>query len=62
MHPGALTAPATANLFVAAVILGLFVLAAACSAERKDITPGFDEVAHASYVAHIQHTGKPGRP
>jgi len=55
--PGALTAPATTNFFVAAVILGLFVLSAALSAERKDITQGFDEVAHASYVAHIQRTG-----
>jgi hypothetical protein len=55
--PGALTAPATTNFFVAAVILGLFVLSAALSAERKGITAGFDEVAHAAYVAHIQHTG-----
>jgi hypothetical protein len=55
--PGALTAPATTNFFVAAVILGLFVLSAALSAERKAISAGFDEVAHASYVAHIQHTG-----
>ena len=55
--PGALTAPATANFFVAAVILGLFVLSAALSAERKGISAGFDEVAHASYVAHIQHSG-----
>ena len=55
--PGALTAPATTNFFVAAVILGLFVLSATLSAERKGITAGFDEVAHASYVAHIQHTG-----
>jgi len=55
--PGALTAPATTNFFVAAAILGLFVLSAAFSAERKGITAGFDEVAHASYVAHIQHSG-----
>jgi hypothetical protein len=54
--PGALTAPATTNFFVAAVILGLFVLSAAFSAERKPISAGFDEVAHASYVAHIQHS------
>ena len=59
--PGALTAPATTNFFVAAVILALFVLSAALSAERKGITAGFDEVAHASYVAHIQHTGDPCR-
>jgi hypothetical protein len=56
--PGALTVPATTNFFVAAVILGLFVLSAALSAERKGITAGFDEVAHAAYVAHIQHTGE----
>ena len=48
---------ATANFFVAAVIFALFVIAALVSAERKDITQGFDEVAHASYVAEIQHTG-----
>jgi hypothetical protein len=55
--PGALTASATTNFFVAAVILGLFVLSAGLSAERKGISAGFDEVAHASYVAHIQHSG-----
>jgi hypothetical protein len=55
--PGALTAPATTNFFVAAVILGLFVVSAALSAERKGISAGFDEVAHASYVAHIQRSG-----
>lgn len=53
---GAWTAPATAKWLVAAVILALFVLAAAASAERKDMTR-VDEVAHASYVAHIQHSG-----
>jgi hypothetical protein len=52
----ALTAPVRANLFTAAVIFGLFVLAAIVSAERKDVR-GFDEVAHASYVASIQQTG-----
>ncbi len=56
-NPGALTAPATTNFFVAAAILGLFVLSAGLSAERKGISAGFDEVAHTSYVAHIQHTG-----
>jgi hypothetical protein len=56
--PGIAAAPATANFFVAAVILGLFVLSAAFSAERKGVTAGFDEVAHASYVAHIQRTGE----
>jgi hypothetical protein len=55
--PGTLAAPATTNLFVAMAILGLFVLSAVLGAERKDVTRGFDEEAHASYVAHIQHTG-----
>ena len=45
-----------ANFFAAAIIFGLFVLSAVVSAERKDITQGFDEVAQASYVAHIQHS------
>jgi hypothetical protein len=55
---GTLTAPATTNLFAAVVIFVLFVLAAVVSAGRKDITQGFDEVAHASYVAHIQASGQ----
>ena len=55
--PAAAPAAATTNIFIAAVILVLFVLSAAVSAERKDITQGFDEVAHASYVAHIQASG-----
>ncbi len=45
------------NALITAVILGLFVLATIFSAARKDITQGFDEVAHASYVAHVQHSG-----
>jgi hypothetical protein len=53
----ALTARAPGTALVAAVILGLFVLAAVVSAARKDLTQGFDEVAHASYIAHIQHAG-----
>lgn len=56
-HRGTLAAPATTNVFVAMVILGLFVLSAVLNATGKDITAGFDEVAHASYVAHIQQTG-----
>jgi hypothetical protein len=55
---GGLPVGATARPLVAAIILGLFVLAAALSAQRKDITQGFDEVAHVSYVAHIQRTGE----
>jgi len=52
-----LTARAPANKLAAAVILGLFMLAAIVSAARRDISQGFDEMAHVSYVAHIQHTG-----
>jgi hypothetical protein len=44
-------------LLVAAMILGLFVLACVSIAGRTDVTTGFDEPAHISYVAHIQHTG-----
>ena len=54
---GGLAARAPGNALVAAAILGLFVLAAVVSAARKDITQGFDEVAHVSYVAQIQHDG-----
>jgi len=53
----ALAVPAATNLFAAAVIFALFVLASVVSAERKNVTQGFDEVAHASYVAAIQHDG-----
>jgi hypothetical protein len=55
---GTLTVPATTNLFAAVVILVLFVLSSVVSAARKDVTQGFDEVAHASYVAHIQASGE----
>jgi hypothetical protein len=57
LAPRPLAIPATANFVAAAVILVLFIVAALFSAERKDVTAGFDEVAHVSYVAHIQHTG-----
>lgn len=43
---------------VCAFVLSLFVLAATLSAIRKDVTRGFDEVAHASYIAHLQHSGE----
>jgi hypothetical protein len=49
--------PAT-NWRVCAVVLLLFILAATFSAVRKDVTRGFDEVAHASYVAPLQHSGE----
>jgi len=42
---------------VIAIILGLFVLSATVNAVRRDVTRGFDEVAHLSYVAHLQRTG-----
>lgn len=54
--PRPLAVPAAANFVAAAVIFVLFVAAALFSAERKDVTAGFDEVAHVSYVAHIQHS------
>jgi hypothetical protein len=47
-----------ANWRVCAVILLLFMIAAVFSAVRKDVTRGFDEVAHASYIAHLQHSGE----
>ena len=43
---------------ICAFVLSLFALAATLSAIRKDVTRGFDEVAHASYVAHLQHSGE----
>lgn len=47
-----------ANWRVYAVVLLLFIVAAGLSAVRKEVTRGFDEVAHASYVAHLQHSGE----
>jgi hypothetical protein len=49
---------ARANRRVCIVVLLLFVVAATLSAIRKDVTRGFDEVAHASYIAHLQHSGE----
>ena len=49
---------ATASVAVVAVILLLFILSAVFSAQRKDVTQGFDEVAHLSYVAQIQQSGE----
>jgi hypothetical protein len=46
------------NWRVCAVVLLLFIVAAVSSAVRKDVTRGFDEVAHASYIAHLQHSGE----
>lgn len=50
--------PSDTNWRVCAVVLVLFILAATFSAIRKDVTVGFDEQAHASYVAHLQHSGE----
>jgi hypothetical protein len=43
---------------VCAFVLLLFIVAATFSALRKDVTQGFDELAHVSYVAHVQRTGE----
>ncbi len=73
MHSGAMFAPdrsdaptqdgdsageARANRRICAFVLLLFMVAATFSGMRKDVTRGFDELAHASYVAHIQSTGE----
>ena len=42
---------------VCAIVLLLFIVAATVSAIRKDVTQGFDEVAHASYIAYLQDSG-----
>jgi hypothetical protein len=41
---------------VCIIVLTLFIAAASLSAIRKDVTFGYDEVAHVSYVAHLQST------
>src|ERR1700735_5191992 len=46
------------NLRIFVVVLLLFTIAASISAMRKDVTQGFDEVAHASYIAHLQSSGE----
>jgi hypothetical protein len=43
---------------ICAVVLLLFIVAATLSAIHKDVAQGFDEVAHASFIAHLQHTGE----
>jgi hypothetical protein len=45
------------NTIPAVVIVLLLVVAAAFSAWRKPVTTGFDELAHASYVAQLQRDG-----
>ena len=39
------------------LVLLLFIVVSAFGTVRKDIDHGFDEVAHASYVAYLQHSG-----
>jgi hypothetical protein len=57
-HDRESVASGSTNLRIFAVVLLLFMVAAPLSAMRKDVTQGFDEVAHASYVAHLQHSGE----
>lgn len=45
------------NTIPAVLIVLLLVVAAAFSANRKPVTTGFDELAHASYVAQLQRDG-----
>lgn len=40
-----------------AIFLLCFVFASIIGALGKDVTTGFDEIAHISYIAHIQSTG-----
>jgi hypothetical protein len=47
---------ATANRLIGAVVLLLFIISALGTVHR-DINRGFDEVAHVSYVAYLQHSG-----
>ena len=58
VHDQVGVAPANTNWRVCVIVLLLFVAAATLSALRKDVTQGFDEVAHASYIAHLQHSGE----
>lgn len=56
--PIAASTPNRAGRLMRTVVLCLFVVAALNSALRKDITRGFDEVAHVSYVAQLQSSGE----
>jgi len=57
-HDQESVASGSTNLRIFVVVLLLFMVAATISAMRKDVTQGFDEVAHASYVAHLQRSGE----
>ena len=45
-------ASANTSWRVCAVVLLLLIVAARLAAMRKDVTRGFDEVAHASHIAY----------
>ncbi|HZS63068.1 MAG TPA: hypothetical protein VFA53_01005 [Xanthobacteraceae bacterium] len=47
--------PTAGTRIATTVILLLFVAAATFSGARKHVTQGFDELAHVSYVAEMQH-------
>jgi hypothetical protein len=57
-HSQERAATADTNWRICAFVLLLFIVASTLSAFHKDVTRGFDEVAHASYVAHLQHSGE----
>src|ERR1700737_3602381 len=57
-HDQESVASAAINWHVYVIVLFFFVVAATLSAVRKDVTRGFDEVAHTSYVAHLQRSGE----
>src|ERR1700722_7771848 len=57
-HDRERAATADTNWRICAFVLLLFIVASTLSAFHKDVTRGFDEVAHASYVAHLQHSGE----
>ena len=48
----------SAQLRVCIIIFALVVIAGTLCALRKDVTQGFDEVAHTSYVAALQQSGE----
>jgi hypothetical protein len=48
----------SAQLRVCIIIFALVVIAGTLCALRKDVTQGFDEVAHTSYVAGLQQSGE----
>ena len=57
-HDQESAASANTHWRVCAIVLLIVIVAATFSAVRKDVTQGFDEVAHASYIAHLQRTGE----